>query len=237
VHVKEEADMKKRNVIAIGVLLSIVAAYSPAQSIPIGFSAVGGLGYGYYSMGDLNRHIGSKRQDLGISLDELSNGVNFRLEGRVWVYDRAAVTGGYEYYWGETSSTGTSTSISYSAPTDVYTIGVIVPVIRKQGAFYLCLGINRCMAKSIFEMKEEDDSSRLIPSFKGDDSGYEAYAEIETKFLNPLEIGLQLGYRGLKIETLNSIKDGAAAYFEDGTKVNVDYSGVFFYLTTAIRLW
>ena len=228
--------MGKRAIAALGALAIIVAAGSPAQSFPLGFSAVGGLGVGYYSMSELNRHIGSKRQGLGISLDELSNGVNFRIEGRVWVLDRAAVTGGYEYYWGETSSEGTSTPLTYRTPTDVYTLGAIVPLVRIKKAFDICLGVNLCMAKSVFEMKEENDSARKIPSFKGDDSGYEAYAEIHTKFFNPLELGFQLGYRGLKINSFTSIRDGLAGTFSDGAKINIDYSGVFFYLTTAIRI-
>ena len=228
--------MGKRTIAALGALAIIVAADSPAQPFPLGFSAVGGLGVGYYSMSELNRHIGSKRQGLGIGLDELSNGVNFRIEGRVWVLDRAAVTGGYEYYWGETSSEGTSTSLNYRTPTDVYTLGAIVRLVRIKKAFDICLGVNLCMAKSVFEMKEENDSARRIPSFKGDDSGYEAYAEAHTKFLNPIEVGFQLGYRGLKINSFTNIRDGLAGTFSDGAKINIDYSGVFFYLTTAIRI-
>jgi hypothetical protein len=228
--------MIKSSIAALAALAIVVAAHSPAQPFPLGFSAVGGLGVGYYSMSELNRHIGLKRQAPGISLDDLSSGVNFRIEGRVWVLDRAGVTGGYEYYWGETSSEGSSTTLTYRTPADVYTLGAIVPIVRIRKAFYICLGANLCMAKSVFEKREEKDSARKLPSFKGDDSGYEAYAEIHTKFFNPLEVGFQLGYRGLKINTLNSVKDGLVATFDEGTKIQIDYSGAFFYLTAAIRI-
>jgi hypothetical protein len=228
--------MGRKTIAALGALAIIVAADSPAQPFPLGFSAVGGLGVGYYSMSELNRHIGSKGQDLGISFDELSSGVNFRIEGRVWVLDRAAVTGGYEYYWGEASSEGSSSSLNYRTPADVYTLGAIVPLVRIEKGFDLCLGVNLCMAKAVFEMKEENDSARKIPSFKGDDSGYEAYAEIHTKFFNPIELGFQLGYRGLKISSLTSTRTGLEGTFSDGSKISIDYSGVFFYLTTAIRI-
>ena len=229
-------EMIKSGCTVLGVFAIITAACMPAHSFSLGFSAVGGLGVGYYSMSELNSHISTKRQDLGITLDELTSGINFRLEGRVWVMDFAGVAGGYEYFWGETSSEGTSTSITFRTPADVYTVGAIVPIIRIKNAFDVCLGANWCFAKAVFEMKEETDVSRIIPGFKGDDSGFEAYAEAQTKFFNPIEIGFQLGYRGIKISSLTSVKDGSEATFADGTKVEIDYSGAFFSLTAAIRL-
>jgi hypothetical protein len=229
--------MRKTAVTAFAALAFVVIARTEAQPFPLELSAVGGIGFGYYSMSDLNRHIGSKRQQLGrISLDELSNGLNFRLEGRLWLYGIAAATGGYEYFWGETSSSGTSTSLTYRTPADVYTIGVIAPAIKIGRAFDICVGLNWCTANAVFEMKEETDRSRFIPSFKGDNSGYEAYVEAHTRFINPIEIGFQLGYRGLKIKSFTSTRTGQEAFFSEGQKIQIDYSGVFFMLTAAVRI-
>ena len=167
------------------------------------------------------------------SLDELSSGVNFRIEGRVWMFDLFAVTGGFEHFWGATESEGTASSLSYRAPSDVYTLGAIVAVLKIENAFNLCVGSNLCFAESVFGTNEV--IARRLSEFKGEDQGYEIYAEAHTNFLNPIEVGFQLGYRGLAIETFTD-KYGDTASFEPGMKMEIDYSGAFFYFTTAIRL-
>ncbi len=213
-------------------ILSLAAA--PAGSFPIGFSAVGGIGAGYYDMEALNEHLGHVAQDLGVkSLGDLSGGVNFRIEGRVWMYDLFAVTGGFEHFWGATESEGTESSLSYRAPSDVYTLGAIVAVFRIENALNLCVGSNLCFAESVFGTNEVIE--RRLSEFRGDDRGFEIYAEAHTNFLKPIEVGFQLGYRGL---ALNSFTDkyGDTALFEPDMKMELDYSGVFFYFTTAIRL-
>jgi len=213
-------------------ILSLAAA--PAGSFPIGFSAVGGIGAGYYDMEALNQHLGHVAQDLGVkSLGDLSGGVNFRIEGRVWMYDLFAVTGGFEHFWGATESEGTESSLSYRAPSDVYTLGAIVAVFRIENALNLCVGSNLCFAESVFGTNEVIE--RRLSEFRGDDRGFEIYAEAHTNFLKPIEVGFQLGYRGL---ALNSFTDkyGDTALFEPDMKMELDYSGVFFYFTTAIRL-
>lgn len=212
--------------------LSLAAA--PAGSFPLGFSAVGGIGAGYYDMAALNQHLGHVAQDLGVSsLDELSSGVNFRIEGRVWIFDQVAGTGGFEHFWGATSSEGTESSLSYQAPADVYTFGAIVAVLRIENAINLCVGSNLCFAESVFGTNEV--IARRLSEFKGDGQGYEVYAEAHSNFLGPIEVGFQLGYRGLAIETFTN-KYGDTAFFEPGLKMEIDYSGAFFYFTTAIRL-
>jgi hypothetical protein len=213
-------------------ILSLAAA--PAGSFPIGFSVVGGIGAGYYDMGALNEHLGHVAQDLGVaSLDDLSGGVNFRIEGRVWMFDLFAVTGGFEHFWGATESQGTESSLSYRAPSDVYTLGAIVAVFRIENALNLCVGSNLCFAESVFGTNEV--IARRFSEFRGSDRGYEIYAEAHTNFLKPIEVGFQLGYRGLALKSFTD-KYGDTASFEPDLNMEIDYSGAFFYFTTAIRL-
>jgi hypothetical protein len=204
-----------------------------ARSFPIGLSANGSIGYGYYSMADLNSHLNIVRQERHIKLDALASGVNFKVEGRIWVFNTIALAGGYEHYWVESVSEGSSTTLSFKAPADVYNVGLVATVLRLENTIDICLGVNRSYAEAVFGTNEL--VGRLLNEFKGKHAGYETYAEIHTNFINPIEVGLQIGYRGLKIDDLEN-KFGDEAVFDDGTKITVDYSGVFFYLTTAIRL-
>lgn len=226
--------MAQRIITALAAIAVLSLAAAPAGSFPIGFSAVGGIGAGYYDMAALNQHLGHVAQDLGVaSLDELSSGVNFRIEGRVWMFDLFAVTGGFEHFWGATGSEGTKSSLSYQAPADVYTLGAIVAVLKIENAINLCVGSNLCFAESVFGTNEV--IARRLTEFKGEDQGYEIYAEAHTNFLDPIQVGFQLGYRGLAIKTFTN-KYGDTASFEPGMKMEIDYSGAFFYFTTAIRL-
>ena len=214
------------------ICLAAVVATSGAGAFPLGFSIGGGTGLGYYSMSALNEHIGIVAQESLLSVDELANGVNVRLEGRLWYARIAAITGGYEHFWGKTESVESS-SLSYQAPADVYTLGILVTFLRFENSFDLGVGANYCRAEAFYRTNET--TIRRLAEFTGEDGGFETYAEIHTNFLNPLEIGFQLGYRRLKIETLNDAY-GDRAYFEPDLPIEIDYSGVFFYLTSSIRI-
>lgn len=231
---RQRCSMTRRIIPALVALAILSLAAAPAGSFPIGFSAVGGIGVGYYDMAALNQHLGHVAQDLGVaSLDELSSGVNFRIEGRVWMFDQFAATGGFEYFWAATESQGSTSTLSYQAPADVYTFGAIVALLRIEDVFNLCVGSNLCFAESVYGTNEV--VARRLSEFKGEDQGYELYAEAHSNFLNPIEVGFQLGYRGLAIKTFKD-KYGNTASFEPGIKMEIDYSGAFFYFTTAIRL-
>jgi hypothetical protein len=228
--------MTGKIVAAIGVLAMLSSVPQAARAFPLGFSAVGGIGAGYYSMAEMNRHIGLVAQDRKVGLDGIASGVNFRIEGRIWILIPVpfALTGGYEHFWGDTEATGSETTmLSYRAPSDVYTIGAIVVVLRIENVFDLCVGANECFASGVYGTNELVE--RRLSEFKGKDQGYEAYAEVHTNFLNPIEVGMQLGYRGLTIDTFKS-KSGDVGFFETNRKIEIDYSGAFFYLTTGIRL-
>jgi len=222
-----------RGIAAAGLIAFAASAHASAEAFPLGFSAVGGIGYGYYSMEELNSHIGTLAQEEHISIDELASGVNFRVEGRLWILSQVALTGGYEHFWAETAAEGTSSNLSYRAPSDVYTYGVLLAVLRLENSFNFCVGVSGCAARSVFGMNELGGTR--LEEFKGNDNGYEVYTEIHTNFINPVEVGFQLGYRGVKVETYSD-KYGDVALFDPATKIEVDYGGVFFYLMTGIRL-
>lgn len=218
---------------AVVSLAVLVLAFARAESFPLGFSVVGGIGAGYYDMEALNEHLGHVAQERNVKFDGLTGGVNFRIEGRLWMYHLAALTGGFEHFWGETESEGTSSTLSYRAPADVYTAGAIVAAIRIEEAMNLCVGFNYCYAEAVYGTNEVIE--RRFSEYKGKNDGYEIYAEAHTNFMNPIEVGVQFGYRGLKISEFTD-KYGNAASFEPGMNMEIDYSGVFLYFTTAIRL-
>ena len=225
--------MKRALYAAAGILALTIVQAPPAVSFPIGVSANGAIGYGYYSMGDLNSHLNIVRQTRNIKLDGVGSGVNFKIEGRLWFFNQIALSGGYEHYWAESVSEGSSTTLSFKVPADVYNIGAVVTVLRLENTIDLCIGVNRSSAEAVFGTNEFID--RWLAEFKGKKAGYELYGEIHTNFVNPIEVGLQIGYRGLKIDSMRD-KRGDEGLFDDGAKITIDYSGAFFYLTTAIRI-
>ncbi len=225
--------MKKSLGTAAAIFALMVGASPSAHAFWLGFSATGGIGVGYYSMADLNSHLNTVRQASHIKLDELASGVNFKADGRVWFFDRVAVSGGYQHLWGESVSEGSSTTLDYKTPADIYTLGVVGTLLVLPNVVDLCVGVNRCSAKTVFGTNEV--VSRRLAEFTGKSVGFEAYAEVHSNFLNPVEVGLQAGYRGLKIHTLYDRRQ-AVGFFESGDQMSIDYSGFFFYLTSSIRI-
>ena len=98
----------------------------------------------------------------------------------------------------------------------------------------LNIGVSKSFATSIYGTNQE--FARRLEEFKGDDDGYELFVEAMTNFVNPLQFGLMLGYRGLKIQGFED-RYGDIAYFEPShVLIEADYSGVFFYVTAGIGL-
>jgi len=225
--------MMKRFGAAAATFALALGACASAHAFPLGFSVAGGIGAGYYSMADLNSHLNNVRQANHIKLDELGSGVNFKADARIWFYDLVAVSGGYEHLWGESVSEGSSTTLDYKTPADVYTLGLVGAVFVVPNVVDLCVGVNRCSAKAVFGTNEV--VSRRLAEFTGRNVGFEAYAEVHSNFINPVEVGLQFGYRNLKIQTLYD-RRSAVGFFESGDQISLDYSGFFFYLTSAIRI-
>jgi hypothetical protein len=205
-----------------------------AWSFPIGVSLHGGLGKGYYSMEELNDNINELRLDLGSNLSDLSNGINVMLQGRVWFFDRFGLSATYEHFWGETEISGAEDPIIFKAPANVYSIGGIAKVLVLPQVIDFNVGVSKSFATSVYGTNQ--DFARRLEEFKGDDDGYEIFVEAMTNFIRPLQFGLTLGYRGLKIQNFED-RYGDIAYFEPSHVVmEVDYSGAFFYVTAGIGL-
>jgi hypothetical protein len=217
----------------ISTLAILASASAYASSFPIDFSVTGGIGAGYYAMDGLNRHLGITAQSENVTIDRIESDVNCRIEGRLWLMNCIALCGGYEHFWAATDAQDTSTVLSYRAPADVYTVGAIYSAYSVENVVDLCVGTNVCFVSSVFGTNEAVE--RRFSEYEGDDVGYEIYAETHTNFLKPIEVGFQLGYRGLKIDAFEN-RYGNVSYFEEGGKMVVDYSGVFFYLLASIRI-
>ena len=156
------------------------------------------------------------------------------LQGRLWFFDRIGLIATYEHLWGQTEISGAEDPIVFKAPANIYSVGGIVKVIVLPSIIDLNVGVSKSLATSVYGTNQ--DFARRLEEFKGDDDGYEIFVEAMTNFLRPLQFGLMLGYRGLKIINFED-RYGDVAYFEPShVLMEVDYSGAFFYVTAGIGL-
>lgn len=224
--------LKKTLLTIIAMLLLTLAPVQDVFGFPIGISVHGGLGKGYYSMGELNDNLNELRLELDSNLSDLSNGTNVMVQGRLWFLGRFAVTVGYEHFWGESEIQTVDAMILIKAPANVFSIGGIITPLSIPVFVDLNIGASMSFVSCIYGTNQE--YSRILEEFKGDDTGYQIYAEAMTNFLDPLRFGLMLGYRGLKIREFED-RYGDLGYFEpSGAVMEIDYSGVFFYLTAGV---
>ncbi len=228
--------MKKISSVLIASLTLPIILTGSAFSLPIGFSAFGGLGTGYYAMSHLNSHIGNIGQDLGVPIEGISSGINITLQGRIWFINRIAITGGYERLWADTEAESAEITLSYKAPCNLYFIGAAGTIISLPEVLDFNVGVNYTFASATFGTNL--DFGRRLREFKGSDNGYEIFAEVTTNFIRPVEVGFQMGYRGLKIDGLvDKYGDSPDDYYDYmDYQFKLDYSGVFFYITVGIRL-
>jgi hypothetical protein len=221
-------------IVAAVVLLAAIAANGHA--FPIGFSASGGIGIAYYAMNDLNNHIHITNQQEKTTIPDLSDGVNFNVQGRVWLFNRFAVTLGYGHYYGDVRSEQSEVVSTIKVPVDVYFVGGAVNILFIDELIDINVGLNRCAAQSTFSIPQMD--IERVKEFKANDTGYEIFVEAVTNFIRPIEVGFQLGYRRLKVKALED-KFGKipAAYFDTfDSSMELDYSGTFFFITAGVRL-
>ena len=223
---------KKTALTIIALLLFVLAPVQNAFGFPIGISVHGGLGKGYYSMEELNDNLNELRLELDSNLSDLSNGTNVMLQGRLWFLDRIAATVGWEHFWGETEIQSIDSQILIKAPASVYSIGGILTAVSIPVFTDFNIGASILYISSIYGTNQE--FSRILEEFKGSDTGYRIYAEAMTNFLTPLQFGLMLGYRRLKIKEFED-RYGDLGFFEpSGAIMELDYSGVFFYVTAGV---
>jgi hypothetical protein len=224
--------MSKKTVLTIVAALLTLAPVRNVFGFPIGISVHGGLGKGYYSMEEFNDNLNELRLELDSNLSDLSNGTNVMLQGRLWFVGRFAVTVGYEHFWGESEIQTVESTVVIKAPANVYSIGGIITPISMPVFADFNIGASMSFVSSIYGTNQE--FARKLEEYKGNDTGYQIYAEAMTNFLTPLQFGLMLGYRGLKIREYED-RYGDLAFFEpSGTVMEIDYSGVFFYVTAGI---
>ncbi len=225
----------KRMILLAAAVLIVTVPWTTAHSFPIGISLRAGIGVSYYSMTELDDHFTVVVRDFDYKMPELSKGVEVMLQGRVWLFDFAAVSAGFERFWGEsTLEVGTISPVTYKAPANVYTIGGVVRTFTIPNVIDVDFGVNGCFAKSTFGTNLL--SPRRLSEYKANDWGFALFAEAATNFLNPVEISVQMGYRRLKVDGFED-KFGDAAFFPDSTtEITLDYSGLFFMLAAGIRL-
>lgn len=224
--------MKRLIVVA---LAAAVLVPSTASALPIGFEVKGGVGVGYYSMGDFNNNLQAVREQYGVSFEDLTKGFNVMLEGRIWMFGRIAATAGYEHFWAEQiMPTGTSSYVTYTMPVDLLSLGGTVHIFRVPTVIDINAGLKGTFAKVVYGT---DESGDRFTEYKKNEYGWDIYAEINTNFLNPVQVGFTLGYRNLKVDEFED-KFGNTPYFiGTGEAVVLDYSGMYFYFTAGVAIW
>ncbi len=225
----------KRSILSALAALIVLAPAREARSFPIGVSMRAGIGVSYYSMGELDDHFNDVTRDYGVEIPDLTKGVNVMLQGRVWLYDFIAASGGFEHFWGESElETGSVSPITYKAPANVYTIGGALKAFSITDVLDVIVGVNGCFTKSTFGTNLL--TSRRLSEYKANKWGMELFVEAASNFLNPVELSVQMGYRRLTVDGFED-KYGNPANFPDSTiPIALDYGGPFFYLTSGIRL-
>lgn len=216
-----------RPIALLCILVSLLAAASPAAAFPLGLAVRGGIGNGFYSMSDLNAAIQELSRDVGTRLPDLDSGTNFKLEGRVWVLDRFAVAGMYEHWWATTENESGDYTVTSKAPADVYSIGLVGLAYRLPGVLDLNIAAYYSFAETVYGTNLL--SGTRLDEYKGDSGGWQLAAEAVTNFLNPVEVGLQLGWRGVTLDEMEN-------KFGESLRYDIEYGGAFFFLTAGIRL-
>jgi hypothetical protein len=217
------------------IALLVAAPWAAAYSFPFGISLRGGAGIGYYSMSELNAHLRIVNRAYDVRIPELGSGINVMLQGRLWLFDFAAASAGYEHFWGETEiDPEEGSQITYKAPADIYTIGGAVRVFEVEDVTDINLGLNVCYARTTFGTNLLNP--RRLSEFKGDNWGFELFAEAATNFLNPVEVAFQMGYRGLTVGSFVDKFDDPGFFPDSATEIEVEYSGFFFYICAGMRI-
>ena len=222
----------KRTICMAAVILLLAPAAN--ATFPIGFEAKGGIGIGYYSMSEFNDNLVAVSQATGQSFDELSDGFNVMLEGRVWMIGRIAATAGYEHFWAEKlMAVSASDYITYEMPADIMSLGGTVHIYRVPKVIDCNAGAKGLFCKSVVGT----DQSGTWTEYKGNGYGWDLYGEVNTNFLNPVQVGFTLGYRHCRVEELEDKYGRTPEFIGTDEPIVMDYSGVYFYFTAGVAIW
>jgi hypothetical protein len=225
--------MKRLTAAAMAAALLAPVA-STAGSLPIGFEAKGGFGAGYYSMAEFDDNLQEIREDLELNFSDLTSGFTVLLEGRIWLFGRVAGCAGYEHFWAEhIVPTGSSSSVTYKAPADLVSLGGVVHIFRVPTVLDINAGLKGSFAKVIYGT---DESGRFV-EYKANDYGWDIFGEINTNFMNPVQVGFTLGYRSVKVDGFEDKFGNEPIFTETGDPVTMNYSGAYIYFTAGVAVW
>jgi len=222
------------------VVIAIFMLSETSSGFPVSFSVNGTIGGGYYAMSQLNRTLNNLSRTYKIKIEEIDSGINLSLGARAWVLGIAGINAGYEKLLAETTFDNGELLFSYKVPATIYKFGAIVKAYSVPSALDFCIGANVCLIRATYGTNtfyEGDEliATRVLKEYKGEDTGYEFLGEIHTNFLRPLEVGVQFGYRLLKVNEFTN-KQGEPVEFEPYVKAKADYSGLFFYIMAGVRI-
>ena len=217
------------------VLAAVILAPSAAfADFPVGFEVKGGVGVGYYSMGEFNDNLQAVREQTGITFEDLTSGFNVMLEGRIWMFGRIAATAGYEHFWCDQIMPVSLTDyVTFTMPADLLSLGGTVHIYRVPSVIDINAGLKGTFAKVTYST---DESGRFT-DYKANDYGWDIYAEFNTNFINPVQIGFTLGYRNLKVDGFEDKFGNTAEFIGTGEPVVINYSGMYFYVTAGVAIW
>ena len=222
-----------KRLIFAAVALAIMAPPASAE-FPVGFEVKGGIGVGYYSMGEFNDHLAAVREATGQSFEDLTSGFNVMAEGRVWMFGRLAATAGYERFWAEQLMTISSSDyVTYEMPADILSLGGAVHIYRIPKVIDINAGAKGIFCKPIIGTDQDGSWT----DYKSTGYGWDLFGEVNTNFLNPLQVGFTLGYRHCKIEDFEDKFGNTPEFSGNGAPMVMDYSGVYFYFTAGVAIW
>ncbi len=218
----------------VAVIVAAILVPSAATAIPLGFEVKGGIGIGYYSMTEFNDNIQAVRESYGLEFDDPSSEFNVMLDGRIWMFGRFAATVGYEHLWAEYNMPVSSSSyVSYKYPADILSLGGTYHIYRVPTVIDINAGLKGDFAKVTYGTDQEG----RYTEYKSNDYGWDIYAEINTNFLNPVQVGFTLGYRNLKVDGFVDKYGDEPHFMGTDEPVVLDYSGMYFYFTAGVAIW
>jgi opacity protein-like surface antigen len=218
----------------IAVMSAAVLVPSAATASTIGFEVKGGVGIGYYSMSEFVDNIQLVRETFGLEFDDPASEFNVMLEGRIWMFGRFAATTGYEHLWADYNMpVGSGSYVSYAMPADILSLGGTVHIYRIPKVIDFNAGLEGLFGKVTLGT----DQPGRYTEYKSNGYGWDLYGEINSNFLNPVQVGFTLGYRHLKVEDFEDKFGDIAEFMLSGDPFVLDYSGVYFYFTAGVAIW
>ncbi len=223
--------MKRLAAIALAV---VILAPATVSAISLGFEVKGGVGLGYYSMGEFTDNIQAVREQQGLEFDDPSSEINVMLDGRIWMFGRFAASVGYEHLWMDYNMPiGSSNYVTYKMPADIMSLGGVVHIYRVPKVIDINAGLKGDFADVVYGT----DQDGSYTEYKSNGYGWDLFAEINSNFLNPVQVGFTLGYRSLKVDEFEDKFGDSPTFIGTGKPVVADYSGMYFYVTAGVAIW